>query len=52
MMLHVIPLIMAALGWYGFARINRGKGWFRLGEMIFWDAVFLVLVFLVWLRWF
>jgi hypothetical protein len=52
MMLHLIPLFITALGWYAFERINRGRGWFRRGEVIFWDAVLLVIVFLVWLRWF
>lgn len=48
----LFPLAVAALGWYGLYRLNRVKRWFRIGEVIFWDAVLLVLVYLVWLRWF
>jgi len=50
--LHVIPIGVAALGWYGLYRLNRGTRWFRLGELIFWDVVLLILIFLVWLRWY
>jgi hypothetical protein len=49
---HLIPLALAALAWWALHRANRPHGWFRLGELLFWDAVILVLVFLVWLRWF
>ena len=51
-LLHVVPLGIAALGWLALHRLNRVKGWFRIGELIFWDAIVLVVVFLVWLRWF
>ena len=51
-LLHLVPLGIAALGWLALHRLNRVKGWFRIGELIFWDAIVLVLVFLVWLRWF
>jgi hypothetical protein len=51
-MLHFIPLGIAALAWFGLHRLNRAKRWFRLGELIFWDAIVLVLIFLIWLRWF
>ena len=50
--LHLIPVAIAALGWYGLYRLNRGRRWFRLGELIFWDAILLIVVFLTWLRWF
>ncbi len=51
-MIHLIPVgIAAALG-YALHRLNRATGWLRLGELIFWDAILLVAVFLVWLRWF
>lgn len=50
--LHLIPLLLSALGWYGLGRINKRLGWLRRGEVIFWDAILLVVVFLVWLRWF
>lgn len=51
-LLHVVPLVVAALGSLALHRLNRPKRWFRTGELIFWDAIFLVLVFLIWLRWF
>ena len=51
-LLHVVPLGVAALAGLGLHRLNRAKGWFRLGELVFWDAIVLVLIFLVWLRWF
>jgi hypothetical protein len=51
-LLHLVPLGIAALAWWALARANRVKGWFRVGEVVFWDAVVLVVVFLVWLRWF
>ncbi len=50
--LHLLPVGVAAMVWYAFARLNRGTEWFRLGELIFWDAVILVLIFLLWLRWY
>jgi hypothetical protein len=50
--LHLVPLAVAALGWLALYRLNRSRRWFRIGELIFWDAIFLVLIFLVWLRWF
>ena len=51
-LLHLVPLGLAALGWLALARLNRNTGWFRPGEVIFWDAVLLVVVFLASLRWF
>jgi len=51
-LLHFVPLGIAALGWLALHRLNRLQGWFRTGELIFWDAIVLVLVFLIWLRWF
>jgi len=47
-----IPMGIAAVAWWGLARVNRILRWFRLGELIFWDAIILVIVYLVWLRWF
>lgn len=47
-----VPLILAAIFWLGFWQINRTKGWFTVGEMIFWDVIALILIQLVWLRWF
>ena len=51
-MLHFVPLGIAALGWLVLHRLNRAGGWFRFGELIFWDVIVLVLTFLIWLRWF
>ncbi len=48
----LLPLAVAALGWYGLYRLNRAKRWFRIGEVIFWDAILLILLYLIWLRWF
>jgi len=41
---HLVPLALAALGWVALARVNRAQGWFRLGEVICWDAVMLVVL--------
>jgi len=50
-LLYLVSLALAALGWVALARLNRVVVWFRPGEVILWDAVLLVVVFLVWLRW-
>jgi hypothetical protein len=50
--IHLIPLGISGVGWYLLYRLNRRKAWFRVGEVIFWDAIILILVFLVWLIWF
>ena len=47
-----VPLVLAAIVWLGFWRLNREKGWFTVGEVIFWDVIVLILIQLVWLRWF
>ena len=47
-----LPLGIAAAAFWGLARVNRVKQWFRIGELIFWDAIILVVVYLIWLRWF
>ncbi len=47
-----VPLLLAAIVWFSLWRINRRPRWFTLGELIFWDAIVLVIVQLVWLRWF
>ena len=50
--LHVVPVALAAVGWYGLHRLNRNKAWFRTGEVIFWHVIVLILIFLLWLKWF
>jgi len=50
--IHLIPLGIAAALWLGLSRLNRATGWLRTGEVVFWDAILLVVVFLVWLRWY
>ena len=47
-----IPLVIAAGVWWALARLNRVVRWFRIGELIFWDAILLVIIYLIWLRWF
>jgi hypothetical protein len=51
-LIGLVPVAIAATGWYGLYRLNRARCWFRIGEIIFWDAILLILVYLVWLRWF
>jgi hypothetical protein len=50
--IHLIPVLISTFIWYGIHLINRRKGWFRIGEVIFWDVIVLIIVFLVWLQWF
>ena len=40
--------------WSGdlFYSFNRSRRWFSTGELIFWDAIALVILQLVWLIWF
>lgn len=47
-----VPLILAAVVWLVFWRLNRKTGWFTIGEVVFWDVIILILIQLVWLRWF
>lgn len=51
-MIHLIPIGLAAALWFLVYRLNRATGWLRTGEVVFWDAIFLIVIFLVWLRWF
>lgn len=51
-LLSLVPLLLAAIVWFGFWRVNRKTKWFTLGEVIFWDVIVLVLIQLVWLRWY
>jgi len=50
--LSLVPLAVAAGLWWGFHRLNRRRRWFRTGELVFWDAIALIVVYLLWLRWF
>ena len=50
--LGIVPVAVAVVLWFALYRLNRRRGWFRIGELIFWDAIILVIVYLVWLRWF
>ena len=47
-----VPLLLAAIVWIVFWLVNRKRGWFTTGEVIFWDVIVLILIQLVWLRWF
>lgn len=50
--LGLVPVGIAAVLWWGLHRLNRGRHWFRTGELVFWDVIILVIVYLIWLRWF
>jgi len=50
--LHFIPVAFSVLIWVGINRVNKQKNWFRTGEIIFWDIIILIIVFLFWLKWF
>jgi|ETNmetMinimDraft_9_1059917.scaffolds.fasta_scaffold08347_2 hypothetical protein len=50
--IYLIPITISAIVWYGVYVLNRRKCLFRTGEVIFWDTIILILVFLVWLKWF
>ncbi|MDW6023633.1 hypothetical protein SAZ10_17940 [Mesorhizobium sp. BAC0120] len=52
MLASFVPLPLAAIVWLGFWRVNRKRRWFTIGEVIFWDVIVLILIQLVWLRWF
>jgi len=47
-----VPPVLAAIFWFGLWRLNRTRGWFTVGELIFWDVVALIVIQLIWLRWF
>ena len=50
--LSIIPIGLAAIVWYALHKLNRSYRWFRIGELIFWDAIVLIVIYLVWLTWF
>jgi hypothetical protein len=45
-------LLSAAIVWFGLWAVNRRRRWFTIGEVIFWDVIVLIIIQLVWLRWF
>jgi hypothetical protein len=47
-----VPLLLAAIIWLVFWKVNQRRPWFTLGEVIFWDVIILILLQLIWLRWF
>ena len=51
-LIYLVPLAIAACLGVLLHRVNKSRGWLRVGELIFWDVVLLILVFLVWLIWF
>lgn len=51
-LIALAPIGFAAVFWFALHRFNRPRGWFRIGELIFWDAIALILIYLAWLRWF
>ncbi len=51
-LIALVPVGLAALCWVALHRINRRLAWFRIGELIFWDVILLILITLAWLRWF
>ena len=51
-LLTLVPLAAAAVVWRLFYSFNRSRRWFSTGEVIFWDAIVLVILQLVWLIWF
>ncbi len=50
--LAMVPISLAGALWYGLHRLNRTRGWFRVGELVFWDVIALIVIYLLWLRWF
>ena len=49
--LPAATLAAAALLGLALHRLNRGRRWFRIGELLFWDAIILIVAGLVSLRW-
>lgn len=48
----LVPPLLAALVWYSLWVANRRRRWFTIGEIIFWDVIVLIIIQLIWLRWF
>lgn len=51
-LLALSPVAIAAALWILLWRINKRRRWFTVGEVLFWDAIILIIAQLVWLRWF
>ena len=51
-LLALVPLAAAAVVWQLFYSFNKSRRWFSTGELIFWDAIALVILQLIWLIWF
>lgn len=51
-LLSVVPVGVSGALWWGLHHLNRKLGWFRIGELIFWDVIALIVIYLAWLRWF
>lgn len=51
-LLGFVPLLLSAVVWLLFWRVNRNRRWFSFGEVIFWDINILIIIQLIWLRWF
>lgn len=47
-----VPLIASVFVWAAMWRINRTRGWFTIGELIFWAVIVLIVLQLIWLRWY
>ncbi len=50
--INLVPLALSAVVWWALSWVNRRRGWFRIGEILFWDVIVLVLIYLAWLHWF
>lgn len=50
--LGLVPVGIAAALCIVLHRFNRRRDWFRIGELIFWDVIVLIVTYLLWLRWF
>lgn len=48
----LVPVLATAACAVAFYRFNRRRGWFTIGETIFWSIVLLVVLQLAWLKWF
>ena len=47
-----VPLAAVILFSWWFWGVNKRRGWFTAGELLFWDVIVLVIFQLAWLIWF